>query len=119
MDSDCYDFNINTNSKTMSKALEFIKKEYPFGIDKYPLNEINTARLMEAYHKHEMQQKAEKIKDHYKNGLRLFLQGIRDYERECGQAVCYDERECEEFVNIHLESTDAFDFNEIQKLLEQ
>ena len=110
----------------MSKAEEFVINYKPVLDSEFIGNKIKYGfeialciQFSEAYHKHEMQQKAEKIKDYYKNGLRLFLQGIRDYERECGQAVCYDERECEEFVNIHLESTDAFDFNEIQKLLEQ
>ena len=51
-----------------------------------------------------------------KNLMRLFLDSIRDYEGESGDAVRFDERDSEEFVQIFLDSEDAFDYREILKL---
>jgi len=45
-----------------------------------------------------------------KNLMRLFLDSVRDYEGECGSAIHFDERDSEEFVEIFLESQDAFDY---------
>lgn len=45
-----------------------------------------------------------------RNLMRLFLQSIQDYEREGGDRICNDEREPLEFVDIFLESEDAFDY---------
>lgn len=50
-----------------------------------------------------------------KNMMRLFLNGIRDYERESGSPICYDERDSEEFVQIFIDSEDAFDYHAILK----
>lgn len=50
-----------------------------------------------------------------KNLMRLFLDSIRDYEHETGIAIRHDERDSEEFVDIFLDSEDAFDYKEIMK----
>ena len=52
-----------------------------------------------------------------RNLMRLFLNSIRDYEGECGEPICKDERESLEFVDLFIESEDGFDFNEILKLV--
>lgn len=57
----------------------------------------------------------EKIDQKIRNLMRLFLNDIRDYEGECGKAVHYDERDSEEFVDIFLESENAFDYKELLK----
>jgi len=53
-----------------------------------------------------------------RNLMRLFLNDIRDYEGECNEAVCKDERESSEFVDVFLDSVNAFDYVEIIKLFE-
>lgn len=50
-----------------------------------------------------------------KNMLRLFLDGIRDYENECGESISKDERDSEEFVQIFIDSPDAFDYHNLLK----
>lgn len=51
--------------------------------------------------------------------MRLFLNSIRDYERESGSKICFDERDSEEFVDIFLESEDAFDYKDILNEIHQ
>lgn len=53
-----------------------------------------------------------------KNMLRLFLDSIRDYEHEAGHSIAQDDRNSEEFVEIFLDSEDAFDYKDILKQLE-
>ena len=55
------------------------------------------------------------MKDKIKNLLRLFLNGIRDYESENGDRVCLDERDSSEFVDIFLDSEDSFDYHDLIK----
>lgn len=50
-----------------------------------------------------------------KNMLRLFLDSIRDYEHESGSKICNDERSSEEFVDIFIDSEDAFDYKDIME----
>ena len=50
-----------------------------------------------------------------RNLMRLFLDYVRDYEHENKEPICQDERGSLEFVDIFLESEDAFDYNEILK----
>ena len=50
-----------------------------------------------------------------KNLLRLFLQGIRDYEKESGTTIAYDERDDLEFVEIFLNSDDGFEYERLMK----
>lgn len=52
-----------------------------------------------------------------KNMMRLFLMSVMDYEGESGEAICKDEREPLEFVEIFLDSEDAFDYLELMKLI--
>lgn len=54
-----------------------------------------------------------------RNGMRIFLDLIREYERERKSAICYDERDSLEFVDIFMDSEDSFDFIEIINLLTQ
>ena len=48
-----------------------------------------------------------------KNLLRIFLDSIRDYESELNQGIYLDERESFEFVDIFLNSEDAFDYKSL------
>ena len=56
---------------------------------------------------------SKEIEDKIKNLLRLFFQSIKEYENEVEEMVCHDERRPEEFVNIFVESSDAFDYEDI------
>lgn len=51
-----------------------------------------------------------------RNLLRLFIDSVKDYEHECGESICKDDRESLELVDIFLDSEDAFDYTEIMKL---
>ena len=55
----------------------------------------------------------EELESELKNLMRLFLNSIRDYEQECGEAICKDERESIEFVEIFIDSEDGFNYKNI------
>ena len=48
-----------------------------------------------------------------RNLMRLFLQSIQDYEHENGDKICHDDRPAQEFVDIFLDSTDAFNYKNL------
>jgi len=53
------------------------------------------------------------IKEKLKNLLRLYTNSIKDYELESGHSIGQDERESIEFVDIFIDSEDAFDYTEL------
>lgn len=57
----------------------------------------------------------EEIELRIKRMMCLFLDSIRDYESENDEPISNDERQSSEFVDLFIESEDAFDYVEILK----
>lgn len=60
----------------------------------------------------------QKLRSPIKNILRVFLNSIKEYENEHNIQISDDTRESEELVELFLESEDAFNFEDIVKILE-